>query len=97
MVWNKCESVENLSAKEFRKDIYGNIIKKDQYGKRNKLGWTIDHIQPLARGGSRDPDNLQALQHEENTAKGNQYPYNPATPAGVTTISQAITCLRLDE
>jgi hypothetical protein len=35
-----------------------------------ETGWEIDHIIPVAHGGTDDLDNLQALQWENNRAKG---------------------------
>ena len=42
---------------------------------RDTTGWEIDHIKPVARGGSDDLSNLQPLYWETNRNKGDQYPY----------------------
>ena len=39
---------------------------------------TVDHIQPESLGGSREPDNLQALCGRCNRAKGSTWEANPA-------------------
>ena len=41
---------------------------------------TVDHIQPLSRGGSDHPDNLQAACRACNQAKGASWTPAPETP-----------------
>ena len=36
------------------------------------LGYEVDHIVPVSRGGSHTLDNLQLLTREENVRKGNK-------------------------
>lgn len=69
-VWDKAKKIPGKDPALYRKDPYGNIIYKPSYGKCTKMGWQIDHIKPLARGGSNDIRNLQALQSSVNASKG---------------------------
>lgn len=39
------------------------------------MGWEVDHKHPVAKGGSDNPRNLQAVQWEENRTKSDKYPY----------------------
>jgi len=71
-VWKKGtpESYEG-----FRKDACGASMQRSKYGQTVQYGWEIDHIKPVALGGSDDLSNLQPLQWENNRAKGDEYPH----------------------
>ena len=47
-----------------------NQIYKPAYGKVGEQGWQVDHKNPISRGGTDNPRNLQAIQTEENRQKG---------------------------
>ena len=69
-VFNHAKPIPGKNKNEYRKDPYGNQIKKSSYGKDTKQGWNIDHIKPQSKGGSDDIRNLQALQSHMNKSKG---------------------------
>ena len=82
-VWNKAKIEPGYDEKMFRKDACGAWIVWDKYGVQDNLyGWEIDHIYPeeLLRyqGVSQDKidniANLRPLQHQNNAAKGDDYP-----------------------
>ena len=58
-------------------DSYGHIISKDEYGKKSKHGWEIDHIHPVEnketyKAGASSIDeinNLRVLHWESNKQK----------------------------
>lgn len=54
----------------FRKDCYGNMISRTAYGlTNNPFGWEVDHIKPIAKGGSNELKNLQPLCIKANRSK----------------------------
>ena len=92
-VWNKATWVsEENEVKGFRKDLRGAWILKSEYGNRqSQYGWEVDHIKPVAAGGTSEMANLQPLHWENNCSKGDIYP--GAWPAAVT--SQGNTNIKL--
>jgi hypothetical protein len=72
--WNRARAVSNNDPSVFRKDIFGNWIRWDDYGDRQaKYGWEVDHIVPLSKGGSDSLDNVQALHWQANLAKSDHF------------------------
>ncbi len=77
-VWEKGRHTNKVGfgPEEWRQDIVGHMISRVQHGRReSKFGWEIDHIKPVALGGSDDLDNLQPLYWRTNVSKGDQYPW----------------------
>lgn len=96
--WNRASVVEGYDPSRFRKDACGAWIIRDKYGDTDSLyGWVIDHVVPQSllreRGFSEqmidNPQNLRALQHENNASKKNDYPSYTAvvTSEGTENIS----------
>ena len=85
-VWDKLESVEGEDSTMYKKDYAGAWIKRDEYGNTgSSLGWEIDHRKPVAKGGTDDVWNLDALQWNNNRTKSDDYPtWNTSKKAGVS-------------
>ena len=72
--WENAATITGKNPNVWRKDIMGNIIRYDSYGTRGEFGWHVDHKRPVSKGGSEHLRNIQALHHEANRRKSNQYP-----------------------
>jgi hypothetical protein len=67
-VWEKGAEVPWKDPSEWRRDSYGNLIYRWDYGNRNSNhGWEKDHIDPW---GPDELSNYQPLQWQENVKKG---------------------------
>ena len=62
----ECMYIPTKKEKEIMWDMYAEMRKRRREGE----DITIDHIQPLAKGGLHKPDNLQFLTFNENRRKG---------------------------
>lgn len=71
-VWKKGELEPDYPS--FQKDICGASMQRQKYGETTQWGWEIDHIKPVAEGGSDDLSNLQPLLWENNRHKSDNYP-----------------------
>ena len=69
-VWRQGRADAGRSARDWRLDDCGDVIKKDQYGDRSsRYGWEIDHIKPASEGGTNALSNLRPLHWENNVRK----------------------------
>lgn len=74
-IWNRAAEMEGLDPKLFRKDAYGAVMARSQYGMRDSnFGWEIDHVYPIAMGGDDNIENLRAMQWENVESKGSDFP-----------------------
>lgn len=72
-VWQKGRPIPNYPESQWRWDICGQVMQWSQHGNRNSdTGWEIDHINPVANGGSDFIANLQPLNWKNNSAKGDK-------------------------
>ncbi len=78
LVWNKATIIPGVKPDYRRLDKCGAVIQWDKHGDTtaNGLGWEIDHIKPVSKGGTDDISNLQPLQWQNNRAKADNYPAN---------------------
>lgn len=97
-VWNRASTVEGYDKNRFRKDACGAWIIREKYGDTDSMyGWVIDHVVPqsilVEKGFPKEmidnPQNLRALQHENNASKNDDYPSYSAvvTSDGTENIS----------
>jgi len=74
--WNRGVPVPGWNPDYFRKDACGAWIHWVKYGEimAGGCGWQVDHIRPVALGGTDAPENLQPLQWQNNLSKGDDWP-----------------------
>ena len=71
-VVDKVWSMAQQTSPGYAKDACGATISRHAYGELTLHGWEVDHIVPVAHGGTDDLSNLQPLQWQNNQSKGDQ-------------------------
>ena len=82
-VWEKASPIPGYSANVYRRDACGTAIQYSEYGRRGKYGWEIDHVHPVALGGSDKLKNLQPLHWQNNQIKADEHPNNWKLRVGI--------------
>jgi len=68
-VWSKGGIFGGNDPILWRRDVCGAWIFRGYYERKDsEYGWVIDHIKPLAEGGTNDISNLRPM-HWENTGR----------------------------
>ncbi len=76
-VWQCAQPIAGYPPEVWRRDSCGNAIRWLDYGNTDSpYGWEVDHIYPVARGGTDDLTNLHVLQWHLNRTKGDSYPWS---------------------
>lgn len=74
-IWEKAIIVEGYNKDMYRQDFAGAWISREAHDDTdNLMGWEIDHIFPIAKGGDNHIDNLRPMNWRNNRSKGDDYP-----------------------
>lgn len=73
-VWQKGFIIDGYDSTKFRQDTCGAWMQKDKYNTEKNLGWEIDHVYPISKGGEDDLENLRPMNWQNNRSKADNYP-----------------------
>ena len=73
--WQEANPIRGKNSDTWRRDPFGNIIRKSSYGTHGQYGWELDHNRPKSKGGKNTDRNIQPIHWEENLKKSDKYPY----------------------
>lgn len=74
-IWEKGIIVEGYNESMYRKDSGGAWIARDAYADTSRdLGWEIDHVYPVSKGGDNCFVNLRPMNWRNNRSKSDDYP-----------------------
>jgi hypothetical protein len=73
-VWNSANAIDGVDSTEWRQDACNAWINRKSYGQETIYGWEIDHILPIAKGGTDHTENLRAIHWKNNRSKGDDFP-----------------------
>jgi 5-methylcytosine-specific restriction endonuclease McrA len=73
--WKEGKTIQGKNPETWRKDKYGNVIRKGSYGTQGDYGWELDHKKPESKGGKSTDKNIQPLHWKKNREKSDKYPY----------------------
>ena len=71
-IWDKAQYLPGKNPNILRLDTFGSPILWPDYGKEGNYGWEVDHIRPIAKGGSDAMANLQPLHWLNNRKKADK-------------------------
>lgn len=74
-IWEKGIVVDGYDENLYRQDFAGAWMARDKYGNTESLlGWEIDHVYPIAKGGDNHLINLRPMNWQNNKSKGDDFP-----------------------
>lgn len=76
-------------------DIAGRKIYKKEYNTDTKYSWSIDHIQPIDKGGTDNIKNLAPVHKQTNIDKANNFPIFNSNNHTVTIVKNNRTSVNL--
>jgi hypothetical protein len=70
IAWERAYEIPGQDKNVLRRDFEGMTIRWAEYGQKSDHGWEIDHITPIAIGGTDTFGNIRARHYRTNRAAG---------------------------